>query len=106
MINTSTISFSGFAKRMDKACENLQITGTMNKVNNRITSGTYKLKSNKTNEFVSIPFTINGHVDENGYLNIQTWEGTYIKGLLQRNTTILCGFNHKKTPIEWHITFQ
>lgn len=78
----------------------------LSKNKNNITSGSYQLRSNKTKEFVEIPFTINGYVDENGFLNIETWTNTKIKGLLTRNVIILSGLNHKNIPIEWHIIFN
>jgi hypothetical protein len=106
MINTSTVSFSGFAKRIDKPCEEFLVKGTMTKNKNNITSGSYELRSNKTKEFVKIPFTINGYIDENGFLNIETWTNTKIKGLLTRNVVILSGLNHQSIPIKWYITFQ
>jgi hypothetical protein len=106
MNNSSKVKFSGNIeiKHNNKPNQILFVIGNMEKVNNKI-SGNYKLKSDKIKKFVNIPFDITGHIDEYGYLNIQTWKSTYIKGILKRNVTILSGLNSNKNVVNWKIEF-
>jgi hypothetical protein len=106
MNNTSTVKFYGYIRRLDKNSEDIFVEGKLTKVKDKITSGFYKMKSNKTKELVPIPFTITGYIDNNGNLIIQTWTNTYLKGILRRNETTLSGLNNQKIPIEWSIKFH
>lgn len=102
---TSTIKFSGYVKLVEGKTL-FDVKGELTKKNNNIVKGFYEMKSKKKLLYTYIPYNITGHIDNNGYLFIQTWHTSFLRGQLCRNNNKLLGINDSGKNIEWNIVFE
>ena len=102
----TTVKFEGniqYILRDQDSNPIVSIKGEMTKQNNKIW-GNYEAKNTKMDHYINIPYKISGYIDQEGYLCLETFTNTFLRGQLTRNKISLNGLNTKGNAIKWIIT--
>ena len=100
----TTVKFDGYIQSLDHTIKTIvHVKGELTKKNNKIW-GNYTAKRSTVNNYINIPYDISGYIDKEGYLCIETYTNTFLRGLLTKNKIYLNGLNTNGHAVRWIIS--